>query len=121
MLSTYRIEIDGFDNKFMGLKEDSSVQVPMFDLLIKSSNLHKVLRNRKEDDPSTFDEFVIIDGLKMCIINRHTILMKHGAMGAFQRQFDTVHNEAKLAADMAELNEGEELIQYDDDAMQLEK
>lgn len=121
VLSTYRIEIDGFDNKFMGLKEESQVQVPIFDLLIKSSNLHKVLRNRKEDDPSTFDEFVIIDGLKMCIINRHTILMKHGAMGAFQRQFDTVHNEAKLAADMAELNEGEELIQYDDDAMQLEK
>ena len=57
----------------------------------------------------------------MCIVNGHTILMKHGAMGAFQRQFDTVHNEAKLAADMAELNDGEELMQYDEDANQVEK
>jgi hypothetical protein len=69
----------------VGIDEDSSIKLPIFDLLIKSSSLHKVLRNRKEDDPSTFDEFVIIDGLKMCIINRDTILLKHGAMGSFQR------------------------------------
>lgn len=121
VLSTYRIEIEGFDHQFLGLDEESGLQIPLFDLLIKSSILSKKLKNRKEEDPSTYDEWVIIDGLKLTVVNGHTILMKHGAMGAFQRQFDTVHNEAKLAKDMAELKDGEELMQYDDEANQVEK
>ena len=42
-------------------------------------------------------------------------------MGAYQRQFDTVFLESKLAGDMAALNEGEELRSYSDEEYQVEQ
>jgi len=54
-------------------------------LLIRVAIIQKKMPKRKEEDPNTWDETIIIDGLKMQVINKDMILLKHGAMGAYQR------------------------------------
>ena len=105
----------------MGFKNENSFRMPEFNLLVKNTIIYQKLTRRKDEDPSTFDQWIIIDGLKMQVINRDTILLKHGAMGAYQRQFDTCHLETKLTGIMQALNEGNELEPYEDDEHQVEK
>jgi hypothetical protein len=82
-LATYRIRIHGFDDDFVGRKNDPNFRMPDFNILIKSSIITKKLPRRKEEDPSTWDKYFIIDGLKLQVINKDTLLFKHGAMGAY--------------------------------------
>ena len=121
ILSTYRVKIQGFDKSYFGQNIDRKFKLPEFNLLIRVAIIQKKMPKRKEEDVNTWDETIIIDGLKMQVINKDMILLKHGAMGAYQRQFDTVFLETKLAGDMASLNEGEELAPYEDDEYEIEK
>ena len=67
VLCTYRIKIDGFDKKFMekGRKDNKNLEPPIFTLLIRPGILFKKMPKRRDDDPSTHNVWLIMDGLKM--------------------------------------------------------
>ena len=60
ILCTYRIKIDGFDQKFLGRE-----QLPIFTLVCRPNIIFKKLPKRKDEDPSTHLDWLIIDGLKL--------------------------------------------------------
>ena len=59
------MKIHGFDKQFLGKKGDSNFKMIEFNLLIRAAIMQKKMPKRKEEDPSTWNQFLIIDGLKM--------------------------------------------------------
>lgn len=92
-----------------------NIDLPNFNLLIKQSLVNKKLTKRKEGDLETYNQIMVIDGLKLQIINKTTFLLKHGAMGPYQRKFNNCHLESKLALTMQQLREGIQIDVYEDD------
>jgi hypothetical protein len=76
---------------------------------------------RRDEDPTTHLQWLILDGVKLQIVNKQNIIFKHGAMGTYQRQFDTVFLESKLVQEIMQLKEGEELAAYEDEEHAVEK